>query len=112
MFAATVDDSTVPIGLRPVRIIPGITTLTPTGAPIERISSRSTSDSPSTPCLATVYGPSRSTACTAAIEATFTTCPSSPVARMRGTNARTPWITPHRFTSSTRCHSSSPSSHE
>ena len=34
-----------------------------------------------------------------AMEAMFTTWPSSPVARIRGTNARTPWMTPQRFTS-------------
>ena len=44
---------------------------------------------------------------TAAIDAVLTTWPSSPDARMSGTKARTPWMTPHRSTSITRCHSSS-----
>ncbi len=105
-FAATTADETVPIGFMAVLIIPGITTLTPTGASNESNSARSTSESPSTPCLATVYGPSRPNAMTAAIEAVLTTCPSSPDARMRGTKARIPWITPHRSMSITRCQSS------
>ena len=51
-------------------------------------------------------------AVTAAIDAVFTTQPGSPDARMRGTNAWMPWITPHRSTSMTRCHSESGNSHE
>ena len=51
-------------------------------------------------------------AVTAAIDAVFTTQPGSPDARMRGTNAWMPWITPQRSTSITRCHSDSGSSHE
>ena len=58
--AATADASTVPMGFIPVRIMPGMTTLTPIGAPTATRSARNTSDSPRTPCLATVYGPSRS----------------------------------------------------
>ena len=51
-------------------------------------------------------------AVTAAIDAVFTTQPGSPDARMRGTNAWMPWITPHRSTSITRCHSERGSSQE
>ncbi len=51
-------------------------------------------------------------AVTAAIDAVFTTHPGSPDARMRGTNAWMPWMTPHRSTSMIRCHSESGSSHE
>src|SRR4051812_4633423 len=49
-------------------------------------------------------------AMTAAIEAVLITCPSWLVSRMRGTNARMPWMTPQRLTSTTRCQSSSESS--
>ena len=42
-----------------------------------------------------------------AIEAVLTMCPSSPPASMRGTKARTPWITPQRFTPITHCQSAS-----
>ena len=52
--AATTADATVPIGFIAVLIIPGMTTLTPMGAPIASNSARKTSESPSTPCLATV----------------------------------------------------------
>ena len=94
----------------PVRIIPGITTLTPMGASLACKSARSTSDSASTPCFETAYGPSRAGAYTAAIDAVLTTCPSSPDARISGTKVRTPWMTPHRLISSTRCQSSRVSS--
>ena len=110
-WSATSDASTVPMGFIPVRIMPGMTTLTPIGAPTANRSARNTSDSPRTPCLATVYGPSDPMARTDAIDAVFTTWPSSPLSRMSGTKVCTPWITPHRFTSITRCHSSSVSSH-
>ena len=46
------------------------------------------------------------------MDAVLTTWPSSRVARISGTNDRTPWITPHRLVSRTRCHSSRQSSHE
>ena len=52
-FVATVDAGTEPMGFIPVLIIPGMTTLTPTGAPIAARSPANTSERPSTPCLAT-----------------------------------------------------------
>ena len=102
----------LPTGFMPVLIIPGITTLTPTGASISASSPRRPSEMPSTACFDAVYGPMPGMAVTAAIEAVFTTQPGSPDARMRGTNAWMPWMTPQRSTSMTRCHSESGSSHE
>ena len=40
-----------------------------------------------------------------AMDAVLTMCPSLPPASMRGRNARTPWMTPHRFTLMTHCQS-------
>ena len=93
------------MGFIAVSIKPGITTLTPIGASIDASSARSTSDTASTPCLATAYGPSWAGVYTAAMDAVLTTWPSSPEARMSGTNERMPWITPQRSTSITRCQS-------
>ncbi len=59
------------------------------------------SDSATTPCLVTSYTDMNAEVVSPAIDAVFTTWPSSPPASIRGTNARTPWMTPHRFTSMT-----------
>ena len=50
-LAATCSGPTVPNGFSPVLIMPGITTLTPTGASIAASSARNPSEIPSTPCF-------------------------------------------------------------
>ena len=86
---------------------PGHSTDTPMEEPAARRSWWSVSLRATTPTLATLYGAMVGMANRPAIDAVLTTCPGSPEASMRGTNALTPWITPQRSTPITHCQSSS-----
>ena len=94
-----------------VRTQPGHSTDTFTCGAIIAISWCSVSDSATTACLLALYGPMNGPATRPAIDAVFTTCPSSCCMRI-GTNARMPWITPQRLTPSTHSHVESGASHD
>src|SRR6185436_4442161 len=64
-----------------------------------------------TACLLALYGPMNGPAASPAIDAVFTTCASSCCMRT-GTNARMPWITPHRLTPSTHSQVDNGASHD
>src|SRR5205823_13168451 len=90
-----------------VLMSPGQTTDTPMGAPVTMNSLYIDSESATTACLVTSYTDMNGAVVRPAIDAVLTMCASSPPANIRGTNARTPWMTPHRFTSMTHCQSAS-----
>jgi hypothetical protein len=88
-----------------VSMSPGQTTETPIGAPVTASSLNIDSDRATTPCFVTSYTDMNGAVVRPAMEAVLTICPSSPPASILGRNARTPWITPHRFTLMTHCQS-------
>ena len=90
-----------------VSMSPGQTTDTPIGEPVTWASLYMASESATTPCLVTSYTDMNGAVVRPAIDAVLTMWPSSPPASMRGRKARTPWITPHRFTLMTHCQSAS-----
>src|SRR5215468_4304588 len=90
-----------------VSINPGQTTETPIGESLAVSSLYIDSESATTPCLVTSYTDMNGAVVSPAIDAVFTTCPSSPPASMRGRKTRTPWITPQRLTLITHCQSAS-----
>ncbi len=93
-----------------VRTKPGQSTLTRTGEAAISRSRASTSERATTACLVATYGPISAGERSPAIDAVFTTCPS-PCATIPGTNARTPWMTPHRLTPSVHSQSAALSVH-
>ena len=86
---------------------PGQTTETPIGAPVVRNSLYIDSESAITPCFVTSYTDMNGAVVRPAMDEVLTMCASSPLASIRGTKARTPWMTPHRFTLMTHCQSAS-----
>src|SRR5690349_15159275 len=87
---------------------PGHTTDTPMPLWPARSSSLARhSEIATTACLVAVYGASHGVEVRPAIDAVLTTWPSSPLATSAGRNARIPWITPHRLTSSVHRQSAS-----
>src|SRR5215472_13127147 len=88
-----------------VLMSPGQTTDTPMGAPVTTNSLYIDSDSATTACLVTSYTDMNGVVVRPAIDAVLTMCPASPPASMRGRKARTPWMTPQRFTLMTHCQS-------
>src|SRR5690606_21717832 len=101
--------------LRSARAMPvpthdGHSTEQPTRSPTRDRSWYNVSDSDTTACLATLYGPVNGGSTSPATEAVLTTWPREPgspaaASSMRGTKARTPWVAPHRFTPSTHSQS-------
>ena len=61
---------------------------------------------PTTACLEVAYGAVSGPGTRPSIDAVLTMWAGRPCSSIRGTNACTPWITPMRFTPSTRRHSS------
>ena len=112
MLAATTLAGVVLMVTIPAFLIPGITTLAPIGAPSSSGTARSTSESPGAPCLAHVFGANLTSTVTAAEEDTFTTWPSSPIARSLAGKLRTPSVPPQRSIRSTLSQSSRESSKE
>ena len=93
-----------------VRTAPGQSTETPTCVtPRDFRLKCSVSVSAATACLDTPYGP-RIPANTPKTDEVFTRCPAS-CSRSTGMNARTPFMTPSRFTPSTQSHSPGGHSH-
>src|SRR5438067_6285354 len=88
---------------------PGQSTVTPTDEPLCSSSSARVSVSATTPYLATQYEPNRGTGTRPAIDDVLTMCPPSALRSRIGRNVVTPWITPHRLTSSIHRQSSSES---
>src|SRR5215469_6890098 len=89
-----------------VLTVPGQSTETPTPEPSAASSADRTSDSATTPYLATAYEPILAGATRPAIDAVLTIQPPSGLARRIGRNACTPWMTPYRFTPRIQCQSS------
>src|SRR6266508_4779868 len=87
-----------------VSTMPGQIVDTPMSWPAS--SARRQSDSMNTAALLVAYAARIFTGRYAATELTLTMWPPSPRCTISSPNARQPWITPHRFTSSTRRHSS------
>ena len=110
-LAATVADATVPMGFMPVRTIPGITTLTPTGPGSLQLGPQDIGE-PEHAVFGDGVGPEACQRQDGRHGRDVDDMSLLPVARIRGTNELMPWMTPQRSVSRTRCHSSRPISQE
>src|SRR5438132_12565492 len=90
---------------------PGHSTETFTCGALSASSWCSVSEIATTACLLALYGPMNGAATRPATEAVFTMC-ASVCCISNGTQARTPWITPHRFTPITHSQVDSGTSHD
>ena len=100
---------------QPIRVStePGTRHDTPMcSTPCARTSCATHSASAAAPNFDTTYGPEYATVSMPAIDDVITTCAGSPCSISRGTNARTPWIGPQRFTPSTQAQSASVRCHD